>query len=291
MDRCVRCNVSRTLYGAAMRMLSIEPFWPWLPAFRVVAETEHVGRAAKLLHISASALSRTLRQLEGAVGEPLFDRVGTGLRLNAAGAVLLEATRDAIRVVEDGAARARRAPVVVQLGAVDDALFPVAAACAAAGDRPGMPARVELSHVDADASGKAVARGALDLAVVDEGTRAPAWLERTALPPVPRGVWAQARAPAASAMAVLSSRTVATLAAGRALLPDALAMSIGWRHVEGAPPLLLQVLRRPRAGTSSGLDRALDVLVDALQNGDASESARRQPPGKNDVAMPPGRRQ
>jgi DNA-binding transcriptional LysR family regulator len=245
-----------------MRMLSIERFWPWLPAFRVIAETEHVGRAAKVLHISASALSRTLRQLEDAVGEPLFDRVGTGLRLNAAGAALLTATRDAMRVVDDGASQAKRAAVVLQMGAIDAAQFVVAAACADATFADG-PARIDVLHLESENGGKAIARGALDLAIVDGEAKAPTWLVRAQLPPVPRSVWA-APGQARPATSVRSDLTSVALASRAAVLPDALGRTIGWRRVEAAAPLCCDALRRPRAGNGSALDRALDAVVAAL---------------------------
>ena len=76
--------------------------WSWLPAFRAVAETEHLPTASLRLHVSASALSRTIRLLEEDVGEPLFDRVGKQLRLNRAGARLLESTREAMRGIDEG---------------------------------------------------------------------------------------------------------------------------------------------------------------------------------------------
>lgn len=75
--------------------------WNWLPAFRVVAQTEHLPSASEQLHISASALSRTIRLLEEEVGRPLFDRVGRRLVLNANGQALLRGIRDAMRRVDD----------------------------------------------------------------------------------------------------------------------------------------------------------------------------------------------
>jgi DNA-binding transcriptional LysR family regulator len=84
------------------RLRRIAEFWGWLPAFRAVAETKHLPTASKLLHVSPSALSRTIRLVETSVGKPLFDREGRSLRLNEAGERLLAAARDAMRRVDEG---------------------------------------------------------------------------------------------------------------------------------------------------------------------------------------------
>jgi len=73
--------------------------WNWLPAFCVVAQTQHLPTASKRLHLSASALSRTIRLLEGALGSPLFRRVGRNLELNAHGQKLLSAVERSIGVL------------------------------------------------------------------------------------------------------------------------------------------------------------------------------------------------
>ncbi len=82
-------------------MRRVSNLWNWLPAFRAVAETEHVRHAADRLHTSPSALSRTIKLLEDDLGQPLFDRVGRQLRVNAAGHALLRAVRDSMRRVHD----------------------------------------------------------------------------------------------------------------------------------------------------------------------------------------------
>jgi DNA-binding transcriptional LysR family regulator len=78
--------------------------WGWLPTFRAVGETEHVSRAAAELGVSASAVSRMLGLLEAELGEPLLRRVGRGVRLTDAGARLLGAVRNAMRLVDEGLA-------------------------------------------------------------------------------------------------------------------------------------------------------------------------------------------
>jgi LysR family transcriptional activator of nhaA len=57
--------------------------------FWAVAKEGHLTRAAKRLHVSQSALSAQIRQLEEQLGQPLFDRVGRNLRLTEAGQLAL----------------------------------------------------------------------------------------------------------------------------------------------------------------------------------------------------------
>lgn len=85
----------------------IADLWPYLPAFRAIAETEHLPRAAAQLHVVPSALSRSLRLLEEAVGAPLFSRAGGRLKLNQRGRALLEGLRQGMRAVERGVRSAR----------------------------------------------------------------------------------------------------------------------------------------------------------------------------------------
>jgi DNA-binding transcriptional LysR family regulator len=67
--------------------------------FLVVAETEHVGRAAARLHISQSPLSRQIRQLEELLGVALFHRERRRIRITDAGRWL----RGSAQAVIDGA--------------------------------------------------------------------------------------------------------------------------------------------------------------------------------------------
>ncbi|HTJ82120.1 MAG TPA: LysR family transcriptional regulator [Polyangiaceae bacterium] len=81
--------------------------WPYLPAFRVTAELEHVTRAAERLGVSPSAVSRAVTELEREVGVALFSRSGRGVTLTEAGATFLRAVRTAMRIVDDGLVAAR----------------------------------------------------------------------------------------------------------------------------------------------------------------------------------------
>src|SRR5215208_4314626 len=79
----------------------IRSVWAWLPAFRAVAETEHLPSAALELGVVPSSLSRAIKLLEDELGVVLFDRSGKALVLNDAGRALLSAVRDAMRIVDD----------------------------------------------------------------------------------------------------------------------------------------------------------------------------------------------
>lgn len=100
MERFERSVVDRAM--VTERLQNLASLWSWLPAFRVVAEAEHLPTAARLLGVGPSTLSRAIAQLERAVAKPLFARVGRSLRLNPAGREMLHAVRDAMRRLDDG---------------------------------------------------------------------------------------------------------------------------------------------------------------------------------------------
>jgi LysR family transcriptional activator of nhaA len=55
--------------------------------FRVVAQVGNLTRAAEQLHVSQSALSTQIKQLEEQLGQPLFERQPRGLALTEAGLI------------------------------------------------------------------------------------------------------------------------------------------------------------------------------------------------------------
>lgn len=89
--------------------------------FWSVAHEGSLTRAATRLRVSQSALSAQIRQLEEALGEALFDRVGRGLALTEAGRVALSfadeifATGEALRTT---LARGRAPSQALRVGAV-----------------------------------------------------------------------------------------------------------------------------------------------------------------------------
>lgn len=58
--------------------------------FEVIATLEHLGKASLQLHRTQPALTSCIRRLEEECGAPLFEKAGRGIRLSAAGRVLLK---------------------------------------------------------------------------------------------------------------------------------------------------------------------------------------------------------
>jgi LysR family transcriptional regulator, cyn operon transcriptional activator len=69
--------------------------------FLAVAEAAHFTKAAAKLHITQPTLSHQIRQLEGQLNLPLFDRVGRRVKLTAAGELLLPHARRVLRELDE----------------------------------------------------------------------------------------------------------------------------------------------------------------------------------------------
>jgi len=67
-----------------------------LRQFVNLAEALHFGRASEASHISSSALSRNIRQLEDELGVALFDRDNRSVSLTHSGELFLDYARDAL---------------------------------------------------------------------------------------------------------------------------------------------------------------------------------------------------
>ena len=72
--------------------------------FEAIAQTGHVGKAAARMFRSQPALTGSVRRLEAALGTPLFERIGRGVRLTAAGEALVARAR-ALRMASEDAVR------------------------------------------------------------------------------------------------------------------------------------------------------------------------------------------
>src|SRR5690349_25048742 len=73
-----------------------------LPTFQTVAKLQNLRLAAEALHITHSAVSQQIRNLEEQLGFALFDRRGRRVVLNAAGQALLRAVEPALAQLDDG---------------------------------------------------------------------------------------------------------------------------------------------------------------------------------------------
>lgn len=152
------------------RVRRLQQLWNWLPAFRAVAETEHLPTAAERLFVTPPALSRSIRQLEDDLGRPLFDRVGRRIRLNAEGRVLLGAVRDAMRRLDDaigtvtGQALAGPLRIAAPMPFLSLLVLPVCRRLSA--EHPDLIPH--LSSVDAEAGNRLLLAGQLDLLLVDD---------------------------------------------------------------------------------------------------------------------------
>nr|WP_301286095.1 LysR substrate-binding domain-containing protein [Serratia nevei] len=80
-----------------------------LPTFAIAARLENLRAAAQQVHLTHGAVSQQIQLLEQAIGYPLFERRGRGVRLNAAGKEMLAAVEPALQALQQGVARARRA--------------------------------------------------------------------------------------------------------------------------------------------------------------------------------------
>jgi len=143
------------------RIVRLNQIWSWLPAFRAVAETEHVHEAALSLHVTPSTLSRAIHLLEEDLGCALFRRVGRSLELTDDGRELLHAMREAMRRLDDALVAVTRRPTAQLRVAADDTIA-MAAVIGALDDSPGAP---ELSPADGDVRAR-ILRGAIDVAFV-----------------------------------------------------------------------------------------------------------------------------
>lgn len=267
------------------RAVRIANLWNWLPAFRTVAETQHLRTAARALHVSPSALSRSVKQLEDALDQPLFTREKGRMQLNGAGKALLASVRDAMRRVDDGVAQLGSAGVEIvrvagQAAWLEQIVLP------AVGEPPSGDARVVVEVVELPASDVAssLLRGDLDLALGEAferaggiavehlGAVAVALYQRGGRAPVADLPFAvcldgtDAWPPGRARRVALRTRQLTTVVeaceAGlvQAVLPRSLARAHGLRETERFPDSQLYLARRMPLHPST-----LDAVVDAIR--------------------------
>src|SRR5258706_6084260 len=78
-----------------------------LKVFLTVAAERSFSRAAEKLYRTQSAVSQSVRRLEGELKEPLFDRSAKDGRLTEAGRVLKEDAERVLRLSEEARAAVR----------------------------------------------------------------------------------------------------------------------------------------------------------------------------------------
>ncbi|RMX04219.1 LysR family transcriptional regulator [Corticibacter populi] len=203
----------------------MQPFTRFAHYFLEIARQGSLRKAAEVLHISASAIDRQLLLAEQELGVALFERLPAGLRLTAAGELLLADLRrwskDYARTLErfgelQGLRRGH-----VTLGLID-ALSSGQIAQAMAGlcaDYPGLS--FSLRFADNRHLAQLVTDAEVDVALM-LGHHGPAGLEAHALRKVPLG---------------MAMRSDHPLAQARQL---ALGKTMGWRHIVAAAPLMIQ---------------------------------------------------
>jgi DNA-binding transcriptional LysR family regulator len=91
---------ARAPYGLELRHLRY---------FVALADAGSFTHAAEQLFIAQPTLSQQIRRLEETIGTPLLHRRREGLRLTAAGSVLLEESRNVLSLVDHGLRQARQA--------------------------------------------------------------------------------------------------------------------------------------------------------------------------------------
>jgi LysR family transcriptional regulator, carnitine catabolism transcriptional activator len=72
-----------------------------LSYFLAVIDEGTVTGAARRLHVAQPSLSQAIRALESELGAELFDRVGRGLRLSAAGEAFVGPARQVLRAIDE----------------------------------------------------------------------------------------------------------------------------------------------------------------------------------------------
>lgn len=73
---------------------------PYLAHFLEIARTESLSKASVSLHLTQSAMSKSLDKLEKAVGMPLFERKRGSVRLNSDGYILYSNLQQAMDIIE-----------------------------------------------------------------------------------------------------------------------------------------------------------------------------------------------
>src|SRR5262245_25551869 len=141
-----------------------------LRVFLQIVDSGSMSAAARAVHLTQPALSRTLKLLEEEVGVPLFDRRGRALVLTAGGRALVPRGRALItesdRVAREVGRSAERSYFDVRLGVVDSVATYLLPRLLPSLRRPFPALAVKLSTTRTGLLLRRVRAGDLDLAIV-----------------------------------------------------------------------------------------------------------------------------
>jgi DNA-binding transcriptional LysR family regulator len=142
-----------------------------LRAFVAIADEGGVSAAARVLSITQPALSRTLHQLETALGIRLFDRSTTAVTLTPAGRELLPKVVDALQAVDAIIDPVRAGARPLRVGYAWSALGSATPRLLRAWDQAHPDVPLVLRRVDDRFAG--LTRGATDVAIIRGEVDAP----------------------------------------------------------------------------------------------------------------------
>ena len=134
-----------------------------------LAEEAHFGRAAARVHVTQPALSMQIRELEGALGLTLVDRLPRGVRLTRAGHEVLARAGRILAEVREMESAARRGALggVITLGVIPTlAPYLVPPALAALRGAVDMPQDLRLREAETETLLRELSDGTLDAAVI-----------------------------------------------------------------------------------------------------------------------------
>ncbi len=154
-----------------------------LRAFAAIAQAGTISGAARDLGMTQPALSRTLRQLETAIGVRLVERTTSSLRLSPAGEAMLPRVDAALASVDLALDAARNATWPLRVGHAWSAIGPRTAAIVRAWMAACPDVPIELRQIDDRHAG--LTRDLVDVAVL-RGVPVPDGMESVPLDAEPR---------------------------------------------------------------------------------------------------------
>jgi molybdate transport repressor ModE-like protein len=142
-----------------------------LATFVQVARHGSISAAARVLEMTASAVSQQMSQLEKQCGVPLLDRRPRGVSLTGAGEVLLAQAEDVVRALEETettmAQLSGKVAGRVRVGSIASAAAAVILPAITVLARSAPDLRMTVQTVEPTQSIEALLGGQLDLAVID----------------------------------------------------------------------------------------------------------------------------